>query len=91
MKLKLKNPVEKRSNMAKIISCIVQGKYDSNIPFMVSQNDDYWSLDSNNDWRLLFSDDNTILDITYRYNNQNNSKEAALFAWLSVKFDAEII
>lgn len=80
---------EDRKRLATWIAHIINA--ESYEPIMVNSDDHDWRIHRGNDWFLHFNRENTsLVTINYRYNDQITNKEAALGAWLTVRFYCEI-
>ena len=91
MILKVKNhkyaDSQSRINFARFLSLIIDADKDFS-PYMPNQNDDtFWTLDSGNDWKIVFNerDGFETFRLFYRYNAGYPEYERALFGWLKIK------
>ncbi len=89
MKLRTSEPYtsrESRERFARFLAATIEGQAFT--PYMPNEGDDsYWTLDSGNNWKVLFFPDGSF-DIRYRYQNATNQREEALAGWLFVRLDA---
>lgn len=78
---------EERKRIINFVSTTIEGRKDF-IPYKPNEHDDrFWTLDSGNDWKILFYDDKPDqFRITYRYNSPEVNKEERLCKWLQVRF-----
>ena len=82
---------EDKQKLAQKISYIVCG-YDF-VPYRPNENDfSFWTLDSNNDWKLkIYIDEPEVIDIYYRYRTTGEIVEPKLIDYLSTRWDGVFI
>ncbi len=97
MKLKSHNgnysSAENRKRLVNFLSTTIEGRKDFE-PYKPNENDDtFWTLDSANNWKVLFSPqaEPECFEIRYRYHNGSSQHEAALAAWLAVSLNVEVL
>lgn len=77
---------ESRKEMAVFLTALMEGNFNSSFrPYMPNKGDStYWTIDSGNDWKVQFFDDDvTKFGIRYRYQTKN--QEEAFANWLCVR------
>ena len=94
-KSEFKTP-EARKSFAYFMAGFIEGgsiykdRFEPYLP--MPDNDTFWTLDSGNDWKLIFlPDEPNCFIIRYRYQNPTNQKEEALAAWLQVRINVTIL
>ena len=62
-------------------------------PYCVNSGEDhFWTLDSHNDWHLIFQDgEPRVANISYRYQSDSVQAEEALAGWLVFKLGAKVV
>ncbi len=89
MKVKLRQPITSREEIAKFVSCVVQGRQEIDVPYQTTpRNISDWVLDSSNDWWLNFKDDHTF-KIVHRY--FDNDATEALCKWVAYRLGGEVV
>lgn len=81
-----------RKDLVDFLSHTIEGHdhHGSFEPYMPNERDDfYWTLDSNNNWKVkFFPDQPKYFEIIYRYQCAGNPFEEALAGWLKVRIRA---
>lgn len=81
-----------RKEIARLISSLLihpRHKDSSGCPYMPNSGDDsFWTLDTGNDWKVLFKEDR-IIELYHRYSSQNHKVEI-LANWLVARFGFEM-
>jgi len=84
------NP-DTRRMLAEFLSNTIEGRDHPEVPYKPNDNDDYyWTLDSNNNWKVKFyHEDPYSFEIIHRYQGGANKYEEALAGWLEYKLGVE--
>ena len=83
--------LDARKRLVDFLSTTIIGcKLSDFAPYKPNEDDDmYWTLDRNNDWKVkFFPDESTHFGIIYRYQCKGNQFEEALAAWLAARISA---
>lgn len=84
-----------RESFASLLTDILQaGNHLDEVPYRPNgdRDDTFWTLDSGNDWKVVFYPDQpNLFRLTYRYNHPTNDHEAALAGWLVARYDMVIV
>lgn len=78
---------ERREALARALSALIEGRILPDVPYKPNEHDDFfWTLDSGNDWKLKFNEQNTSrFEVYYRYHGR---MEEVFVQWLTKRLKA---